>query len=180
MNMQIGPIEAKQRARYIIARQNINAAGRRFLAERAANKAEEEARRKAEAEQRKLNSVWARMIFAISARTSKQKAARTILNFVSHRYGVTIEQIKGGARRQIYLQPRYEAYWLMRRLTDYSLPIIGREVGGRDHTTVMHGISGYDRWRRVRDGLEQPVPRDVFVDYSMLLDEDITLAEVSQ
>ena len=43
-------------------------------------------------------------------------------------------------RQRSILYPRQVAMFLSRRLTDASLPEIGRAFGGRDHTTVMHAV----------------------------------------
>lgn len=43
-------------------------------------------------------------------------------------------------RRTVNLTyPRHLCYWLMRSMTTHSLPTIGRTLGGRDHTTILHG-----------------------------------------
>ncbi|MBL4890474.1 MAG: hypothetical protein JKX91_01335, partial [Rhizobiaceae bacterium] len=45
------------------------------------------------------------------------------------------------------VQPRYEAYWLIKRNTSLTLPTIGRLLGGRDHTTILHGVRRYETAR---------------------------------
>ena len=57
---------------------------------------------------------------------------------VSERFGVTLEELVSPRRSQSVAYPRQVAMYLSRELTDSSLPKIGREFGGRDHTTVMH------------------------------------------
>jgi chromosomal replication initiator protein len=57
---------------------------------------------------------------------------------VSHRFGVTLEELVSPRRSQAVAYPRQVAMYLSRELTDASLPMIGREFGGRDHTTVIH------------------------------------------
>ncbi len=44
----------------------------------------------------------------------------------------------GNKRSQSIVYPRQIAMYLSRELTDFSLPKIGQEFGGRDHTTVLH------------------------------------------
>lgn len=44
-------------------------------------------------------------------------------------------------RRRGYAWPRQEAMFLVREITDLSLPQIGRAFGNRDHTTVIHAIA---------------------------------------
>jgi chromosomal replication initiator protein len=60
---------------------------------------------------------------------------------VSQRFGVTLEELVSPRRSQAVAYPRQVAMYLSRELTDSSLPKIGREFGGRDHTTVIHATS---------------------------------------
>jgi chromosomal replication initiator protein len=57
---------------------------------------------------------------------------------VSQRFGVTLDELVSPRRSQSVAYPRQVAMYLSRELTDASLPMIGREFGGRDHTTVIH------------------------------------------
>jgi chromosomal replication initiator protein len=57
---------------------------------------------------------------------------------VIQRFGVTIDELVSPRRSQAVAYPRQVAMYLSRELTDASLPMIGREFGGRDHTTVIH------------------------------------------
>jgi chromosomal replication initiator protein len=57
---------------------------------------------------------------------------------VSQRFGVTLDELVSPRRSQAVAYPRQVAMYLSRELTDSSLPKIGREFGGRDHTTVIH------------------------------------------
>ena len=56
-------------------------------------------------------------------------------------YGVSLKEIKGAKRVQHIVHARQVAMYLARELTDNSLPKIGKEFGGRDHTTVMHAYN---------------------------------------
>ena len=60
---------------------------------------------------------------------------------VSDRFGLTLEELCGDKRSQNIVYPRQVAMYLSRELTDSSLPKIGKEFGGRDHTTVIHATS---------------------------------------
>ncbi len=53
-------------------------------------------------------------------------------------YGISHAELVGSKRSQSIVFPRQVAMYLSRELTDLSLPRIGEEFGGRDHTTVMH------------------------------------------
>ena len=60
---------------------------------------------------------------------------------VSGRFGLSLEELCGDKRSQNIVYPRQVAMYLSRELTDSSLPKIGKEFGGRDHTTVIHATS---------------------------------------
>jgi chromosomal replication initiator protein len=68
-------------------------------------------------------------------------SARMILNETSKYFGVSAADITGSSRLRHIVYPRQVAMYLARELTDQSLPKIGEDFGGRDHTTVMHSIS---------------------------------------
>ena len=53
-------------------------------------------------------------------------------------YGVSVKEIKGSRRVQNIVLARQVAMYLSREMTDNSLPRIGKEFGGKDHTTVIH------------------------------------------
>ena len=57
---------------------------------------------------------------------------------VLQRFGVTYEELVSPRRSQAVAYPRQVAMYLSRELTNASLPMIGKEFGGRDHTTVIH------------------------------------------
>ena len=63
---------------------------------------------------------------------------RRIQETVSDRFGMTVNELCSAKRSQAIAYPRQVAMYLSRALTDSSLPKIGKEFGGRDHTTVMH------------------------------------------
>jgi chromosomal replication initiator protein len=61
-----------------------------------------------------------------------------IQRVVGERYNIKLEDFKAKKRTKSVAFPRQIAMYLSRELTDYSLPKIGEEFGGRDHTTVIH------------------------------------------
>jgi chromosomal replication initiator protein len=67
---------------------------------------------------------------------------------VSERFGLSLDELCGNRRSQNIVYPRQVAMYLSRELTDASLPKIGREFGGRDHTTVIHATSKIARMIR--------------------------------
>jgi chromosomal replication initiator protein len=68
-----------------------------------------------------------------------------IANAVSEYYGVELEALKGQKRDRAIVTPRQIAMYLMRAETDVSLLRIGQELGGRDHSTVLHACEKIDR-----------------------------------
>jgi chromosomal replication initiator protein len=66
---------------------------------------------------------------------------RRIQELVSDRFQLTLDELCGDKRSQNIVYPRQVAMYLSRELTDSSLPKIGKEFGGRDHTTVIHATS---------------------------------------
>ena len=59
-------------------------------------------------------------------------------------FGVSVSDLKGKKRTREIAHPRQVAMYLCRELTDASLPKIGQEFGGRDHTTVLHA------WEKIK------------------------------
>jgi chromosomal replication initiator protein len=68
-----------------------------------------------------------------------------IIGQVAQYCSLTVEQIVGPSRTRPLTDARHIAMYLCRELTDLSLPLIGREFGGRDHTTVL---SAYTKLRK--------------------------------
>ena len=64
-----------------------------------------------------------------------------IQELVCERFSVTHDELTGDRRSQNIVYPRQVAMYLSRELTDSSLPKIGKQFGGRDHTTVIHATS---------------------------------------
>ncbi|HEY6029995.1 MAG TPA: chromosomal replication initiator protein DnaA, partial [Gaiellaceae bacterium] len=60
---------------------------------------------------------------------------------VADRFSLSLEELCGDRRSQNIVYPRQVAMYLSRELTDSSLPKIGKEFGGSDHTTVIHATS---------------------------------------
>ncbi|MFO7273937.1 MAG: chromosomal replication initiator protein DnaA [Bacillota bacterium] len=70
-------------------------------------------------------------------RAQKVTIAR-IQEVVANYYGIKVRDLKARRRTRAIAFPRQVAMYLCRELTDASLPKIGEEFGGRDHTTVLH------------------------------------------
>lgn len=74
----------------------------------------------------------------IQAPKSKKITIQDIQKVVGQYYNVRIEDFSAKKRTKSIAYPRQIAMYLSRELTDFSLPKIGEEFGGRDHTTVIH------------------------------------------
>ncbi len=66
---------------------------------------------------------------------------KRIQDLVAKQFDLSHDELCGDKRSQNIVYPRQVAMYLSRELTDSSLPKIGKEFGGRDHTTVIHATS---------------------------------------
>ena len=64
--------------------------------------------------------------------------ATAIMAATADYFGLTVDDLCGSSRSRVLVTARQIAMYLCRELTDLSLPKIGAQFGGRDHTTVMH------------------------------------------
>jgi len=69
---------------------------------------------------------------------SPQITAATIMGQTAAYFGLSIEDLCGTSRSRVLVTARHIAMYLCRELTDMSLPKIGQQFGGRDHTTVIN------------------------------------------
>ncbi|SHH36397.1 chromosomal replication initiator protein DnaA [Anaerosphaera aminiphila DSM 21120] len=79
--------------------------------------------------------------------TKKEKVINTqiIKEVVAKSYKVNIDDIDSKKRTRSIAYPRQIAMYIARELTDLSLPKIGEEFGGRDHSTVIHAYNKVER-----------------------------------
>ena len=76
----------------------------------------------------------------ISSDNRREVTPELILDIVSEHFGVSIPDLKGNKRNAEIVFPRQIAMYLCRNMTDTGLQNIGKSLGGRDHTTILHGI----------------------------------------
>ena len=74
----------------------------------------------------------------ISKKQGKHITIEIIQDIVASYFNLRVEDLKSQRRTRNVSYPRQIAMYLSRKLTDMSLPKIGEEFGGRDHTTVIH------------------------------------------
>jgi chromosomal replication initiator protein len=79
-------------------------------------------------------------------------SAQDIIHTVADFYSLTEDELRGSRRTRRIARPRQVVMFLLREETEASLPQIGEELGGRDHTTVLYGC---DRIRELMDEDDQ-------------------------
>jgi chromosomal replication initiator protein len=81
----------------------------------------------------------------------------TIFSLIAEYFGISVADLIGKKRQKELVYPRHLTMYLLREELSMSYPDIGREMGGKDHTTVMHGYN-----KTVGDISTQPkVPHDI-------------------
>jgi chromosomal replication initiator protein len=93
----------------------------------------------------------------ISSKQSKIITIDSIQDIVSSYYNLRIEDFKSQRRTRNVAFPRQIAMYLARKLTDTSLPKIGEEFGGRDHTTVIHAYEKISENLKEDENLQQAI-----------------------
>ncbi|SLN13962.1 Chromosomal replication initiator protein DnaA [Aquimixticola soesokkakensis] len=76
---------------------------------------------------------------------------------VSEHYNIRLSDMIGPKRVRSIARPRQIAMYLSKHLTSRSLPEIGRRFGGRDHTTIMHGVKKIEELK----GLDNQIAEDL-------------------
>ena len=77
----------------------------------------------------------------ISPDKPKEITPQLIIDVVCEHFGITLDQIKSKSRSNDIAKPRQIAMYLSKNMTDASLDSIGSLLGGRDHSTIIHGIN---------------------------------------
>ena len=80
-----------------------------------------------------------------------------IIEAVCQYYAVTPEEVRGPRRNQSFAVPRQMVMYLSRKLTSASLPKIGENLGGRDHTTILHGCAKIEELSRANAALKNAI-----------------------
>ncbi len=76
----------------------------------------------------------------LSSNNSRPIDSQLIIETVARYFNVKPEEFRSKKRSRDIAYPRQIAMYLCRELTDMSLPKIGEDFGGRDHTTVIHAV----------------------------------------
>ncbi len=96
------------------------------------------------------NSLWGQtptialakdaMEAVIKENTNSTITPEAVIDEVSRYYDISVDKIKGDKRTSDIVLPRQIAMYIIREKTNLSLPEIGKEMGGKNHTTVLHSI----------------------------------------
>lgn len=82
-----------------------------------------------------------------------------IADLVAGYYKVRLSDLQGKRRLRSVAYPRQVTMYLARHFTDYSLTEIGAYLGGRDHTTIIHGVRAVDNDRSTNSKVDAEVAR---------------------
>lgn len=96
-------------------------------------------------------NILASIVNAKKKAVTLSKIAESVANF----YSITMEDLLKQSRRKEYVKPRQTAMYLARKELGSSFPSIGEFFGGRDHTTVMHGVEKVEKAVTANEGIKQ-------------------------
>lgn len=87
----------------------------------------------------------------------RKPSPKQVIEEVAQYYGVTATEISGKRRSKDIVVPRQVAMYILRSELELSFPQIGGHLGGRDHTTVMHGCDKVANLMQAKD----PITHDI-------------------
>ncbi len=93
----------------------------------------------------------------ITAKAPRQITAKVVIEATADMFGLTIDELIGKSRSRPLVTARQVAMYVLREMTDFSYPAIGRAFGDRDHTTVMHAVSKISDLMRERRTIYEQV-----------------------
>jgi chromosomal replication initiator protein len=89
----------------------------------------------------------------------KKVTIEQIQKRVGEHFGLRAQDLKVRSNSKVISFPRQVAMFLVKQLTSASLPEIGRQFGGKHHTTVLHSIHKIENLRRVDKDLNKTINR---------------------
>ena len=93
----------------------------------------------------------------ISPNEVKQVTPQLIVDVVAEHFGISPEDIVSKRRNSEFVQPRQICMYLCRQLTPESLQSIGKALGKKDHTTIIHGIEKITEEIKVNEELKNRI-----------------------
>lgn len=101
----------------------------------------------------RAKQILAGMVSAKKKAITLKKIAMSVAEF----YNITMEDLLKQSRKKEFVMPRQIAMYLARKELTSSFPTIGDFFGGRDHTTVMHGVEKVEKMVSTMESLKQEV-----------------------
>jgi chromosomal replication initiator protein len=95
----------------------------------------------------------------IIATQEKKVTIELIQKRVGEQFGMRDQDLKVRSNSKAIAYPRQIAMYLVKQLTSASLPEIGRQFGGKHHTTVLHSINKIDALRKTDKDLNRTINR---------------------
>ncbi|KGJ06983.1 chromosomal replication initiator protein DnaA [Paracoccus sphaerophysae] len=89
--------------------------------------------------------------------SDRKVSVEEIQRKVAEHYNIRLSDLVGPKRVRTLARPRQIAMYLAKQMTSRSLPEIGRRFGGRDHTTIMHGVRKIEELCAEDHGLAEDV-----------------------
>ena len=83
----------------------------------------------------------------MSGRRKSPWEAEIILIEVARKHGLTIADLRSRSRVAHLIEPRFEAYARLQDEMQWSLPRIAKFMNRDNHTSIMHGIREFKKWR---------------------------------
>ena len=87
----------------------------------------------------------------------KEITPSLIINVVAEHFGVKSDEITSKKRNAEYVQPRQVVMYLCRELTDTSFTNIGKLLGKKDHTTIIHGVKKIEEEIHMNEDLRNKI-----------------------
>jgi len=93
----------------------------------------------------------------ITGGPERKVTMEAVLKAVADRFSLQPNQLKQKSNSRQISYPRQVAMYLVKELTQASLPEIGRQFGGKHHTTVLHSITKIEQLRRTDADLNRMI-----------------------
>jgi chromosomal replication initiator protein len=91
---------------------------------------------------------------SVSHALVRESRILAIMHAVAYFFGMPTEELHQNNTKRAVTVPRQIAMYLIKQMTDASLPEIGRQFGGKHHSTVMHAIARIEERRHIDVGLD--------------------------
>lgn len=110
-------------------------------------------------ENREINVALAEQVLndIIAPNEKKDITPEYIISMVAEHFDVTEEDICGTKRSSKIVRPRQIAMYLCRNMTKVPLATIGKAMGNKDHTTVMHGAEKIEKEMKTSQSLANTI-----------------------